>query len=194
MDRSELAGLLALVVYFSVIAEWSCREVQIEVYCDNLQAVDFANDPHVGKTPPWADRRNVDLKKLLKQRLAISIACFKFIHVKGHQDDSVQYEALDLPAKMNYHCNLLAKTHAKELTSETNTMYSRHIPGLVASVENLKDMMTEGIVAHLYKKQYRGEVEELIGCTGRNFDWIDWGTLASVMRKTKWGPALRKLV
>ena len=55
-------------------------------------------------------------------------------------------------------------------------------------------MVTEGIGIHTYRKQYRGEVEELVGCTGREFDAIDWGTLASVMRKTKWGPALRKLV
>ena len=80
---------------------------------------------------------------------------------------------LELPDKLNYHCNLLAKTHASELTVETNVMYNRHIPDLFAFMENEKCRMTQVIFSHLYRRQHRKAFEILVGFTGVEFDAID---------------------
>ena len=68
-----------------------------------------------------ADRRNIDLKLLLWESLRNTTIRFSFNHVKAHQDDDTPYEDLDLPAKLNYHCDAAARRHLQTLTGPSPT-------------------------------------------------------------------------
>ena len=69
--RAELFGVVILVKYGTVLLDYHDETANAinPIYCDNMDAVKCAEDQWIGKTPRWADSRNIDPKLQLRQLL-----------------------------------------------------------------------------------------------------------------------------
>ena len=63
------------------------------------------NKRWIGSTPRWADSRNVELKRTIRDKLRDVGRGIRIEHVHGHQDRRVKFEDLPLPAKLNVLCD-----------------------------------------------------------------------------------------
>ena len=95
-DRSELNGVLTCLDLAEVLAESRDTYTHIKIYCDTQAAVRFVNDPYIGQTPTWSDRRNIDLKLQIRDRVMKGRVRTVAHHVKSHQDDNVPEEELTM--------------------------------------------------------------------------------------------------
>ena len=93
--RAEMMEVTVTVLYLCHLMEWfgTSPEISTAIYCDNEEAVSFANHRWLGSTPKWADTRNIYLKLILSQQLEKWDKCIRIEHVKGHQDKGIEYEA-----------------------------------------------------------------------------------------------------
>ena len=104
--RAELGGILAAVVF----ANNATRTHQIEdgtctMICDNKGALASAfGYRHIN--PRW---KCYDLLCMIRFHIANSPIKWKHRHVKGHQDDSVPYDELDVISQANVDVDNLAK-------------------------------------------------------------------------------------
>ena len=187
--RAELHGLLIIVAYLSKTLRLSSAQ-EVPVYCDNLESLNFAKDPFLGTTPKWADTRNADLKRRLQSELAKTSIKFAFTHVKAHQDDTLTYEDLTLPAKLNYHCDLSARNLLHDLSSSpTRAPPDKDVPHAFDS----QGRITSPITDELTIKRYRPLIALHLHLPLLNFDDIDWASHSKALRKLH-SPALKKII
>ena len=188
--RAELYGLLVLVCYTSDLLS-ALPDISLNLYCDNLEAVNYALDPYLGKTPSWADVRNIDLKMRLAEVLNCSRVIYRFKHVKSHQDEKIPYEELSLPAKLNYQCDRAAKDHLLQLRgpspnrapAEGNSTYLADADGRI----------TNSFVVEILERKYSRVVREHLGIDEETFQWIDWPAHAKAVKSLE-SPSLTKLI
>ena len=108
--RAELLALLVLVKYASELFS-GMADVHLDLHSNSLEAVNFAKDPYVWRTPSLANKRNINLKLRLREVMSMTSVNFSFLHVKAHHDDELSYEDLTFPAKLNFHCDATARRH-----------------------------------------------------------------------------------
>ena len=193
-DRSELAGILALVEYLSIVAEWAGVDPNLKIYSDNMYSVDFAKNPRMGKTPQWSDRRNFDLKLELARRLKSTRLKIEFEHVRGHQDKEKTYEELPFEAKMNFHCDAMAKKEVKGLQNETRRTIQFRPESVGVMVKDSDGFLTERVKGYLYRNEYYEEVMDLIRVGPVEMRNIDWEALQSVLKKQNWATSIYRLM
>ena len=188
--RAELYGLLLIVIFLSSTLD-GLDVGPIPIYCDNLEALNFAKDPYMGTTPTWADSRNSDLKLRMKDVLQKSTVTFKFVHVKSHQDEETQYDELPFPAKLNYHCDKAAHDFLLNLSSPS--------PGRVPPDENYPHLfdtsgrITSPVKRELVLRKYRPIVASHLDLDLETFDKIDWNSHARTVARLE-SPALKKIL
>ena len=124
--RAEITGLTVIIIYICHLLEWYNinTDTPIPVYCDNQEAVAFANKRWIGPTPKWADARNVEMKMTIKELLEKHGRRLRIEHVAGHQDRTVEFDDLTLPAKVNVLCDRECERRLKDenqTTSENET-------------------------------------------------------------------------
>ena len=107
--RSELQGIHSLLDTLEKICQhYNIKEGKIRVYCDNKGAL---------QTMRWKSRFTKHRKKHADLVRAITaILCrlpleMEAIHVYGHQDDTIAWEALSRPAQINTMVDREAKDH-----------------------------------------------------------------------------------
>ena len=102
-----MTGVAILIYYITKLIQFN--EVKehdpIPIHCDNMEAVDFANNPWLGSTPKWADDRNADLKRMIREMMEKDGSKFRIRHVKGHQERKKGIEQLAIPATLNVLCD-----------------------------------------------------------------------------------------
>ena len=100
-------GLLALLFCITGILEFYNIEIMepINDYCENMETVEFSRNLYLGRTPKWADTRNIDLKRSLKEILDKWKNHFQIKHVKAHQDKTKKLDDLLLSERVNIICD-----------------------------------------------------------------------------------------
>jgi hypothetical protein len=104
--RSELGGILASIVYANQIcAKYNITEGQCTMICDNKGALasSFGNRQ---LNPRWTC---YDILCMIRFHLESSPLTWRHKHVKGHQDNDIKYEELDIVSQANVDVDNLAK-------------------------------------------------------------------------------------
>ena len=88
LGRAEMTGVAILIYYITKLLKYKgiMKHEPISIHCDNMEAVNFANNPWIGTTPKWADERNADLKRMIRAMMETDGNKFSITHVKGRQD------------------------------------------------------------------------------------------------------------
>ena len=112
--RSELVGLLALLEQLhNFTIDYSIMDGETTIACDGVNALDKVKYKGIDKLSP--NTKHSDIVSAIKQRrqtLAIDIITR---HVKGHQDDLMDFDELDRYAQLNVMMDIDAKSLSKEL-------------------------------------------------------------------------------
>ena len=117
----------------AVLHYWNVGVYNIEIkepihfYCDNMETVDFARNLYLERTPKWADTRNIDLKRSLKEILEKWKTHFQIKHVKAHQDKTKKLEDLLLSERVNIICDEECNTLLHEMRNN-GEMSNRMLP------------------------------------------------------------------
>ena len=178
--RAELAGLHGMLSY---ALKHGNRNAEYEIFCDNesvLKVLDPAKEPTI-----------VELSKAeekLAQQTRVTLQTFRKVslcHVKGHQDDDVRYEDLDLQSRLNVDCDAEAKR--KMCTSDRPTGRPTPAAGHRATlyIDNLEvtTKMDEQI-------HYAAHASEMFEYLCERFEWVDaqlsglsWKVIGLVKRR-----------
>ena len=112
--RGELTGVRSIVNHF--VKNWKRDKNEkvdknLELWCDNESTLK-AIDPKVNST-------FIGLQRLLQELRKVTLN-----HVKGHQDNSAQYDQLTFPARLNVDCD----AQAKKMMQDKGVMSGRAVP------------------------------------------------------------------
>ena len=82
--RAEMIGNVVILYYLTELMEYMnpVDHKPIMIYCDNMEAVNFATNTWLGTTPRWADERKVDIKCFIQKFFVPSRHIFKIEHIK----------------------------------------------------------------------------------------------------------------
>ena len=175
--RAELFGILVLAVYieaFTRVYRLGGSNA-IPMYCDNKEAVRFAQDPWIGATPKWADSRNIDLKRRLAKILEENPGLLRVEHVAAHQDQKKPVEELGLPARVNMICDQAC--HELLLRHKEDDAVNEKMPALTTNEVTLvmeDEAVTEPIRQRLERTKYADKVTEYLHIDKHSFREIDW--------------------
>ena len=99
---------------------------------------------------------------------------YTFAHVKGHQDKHIKYEEPTFQAKMNYHCDYLARAKAQSLVCPTRRTVQTRPPATKVMLRSPEGFLTERLCNYLYKKEYRKETKGRLRIEEEVMQEIDW--------------------
>ena len=128
------------------------------------------------------------------QRLKSTRLKIDFEHVKGHQDKVMTYDELPFEAKMNFHCDAMAKKEVRRLQKETRRTIQSCPASVGVMVRDSEGFLTEGVKGYLYRNEYCEEVMELIRVGPDEMRNIDWEALRSALRKQNWATSIYRLM
>ena len=193
-DRSELGGILTCIELVEVVAEWKGINPRVKVYCDNQEAVNFVDDPYIGSTPKWADRRNVDLKLQIRNRIKQARVKIEVFHVKSHQDDKTPEKELPREAQMNCICDRRAKLCVESLGRRTEHETQEWAESMVVMVRNRKGYVTRTLGEEIERELYEREVANVIRVREVTMKVIDWEAHERAMQRVKSPEVTRRLL
>ena len=148
--RSEAAGMLPVSLFFALLSiHFEMESLYITFVSDNLELIKRSRN-HLDNTNPYPNTiltSEYDLTEQIYLTHKTYNINAKFEHVKGHQDDKIEYHQLPLKAKLNIDDDALAVILQKEhehflpkvpmipscpavlnIRSVTITSYFRHQP------------------------------------------------------------------
>ena len=69
--RVEMMGVTAIILYLCQIIIWHDlpRNTNVKIYSDSAETVRYTNGLWMGETPKWADARNAEIKRTIRQML-----------------------------------------------------------------------------------------------------------------------------
>ena len=111
--RSEAAGMLSASLFIAMIQEFtqfSFNKIKMVFAADNKSLIDRQNQ-HKQYTTPYSNATlaaEFDLTEEIYQTHQRYRIASSFIHVKGHQDDHIEFEKLPLMAQLNVEADELA--------------------------------------------------------------------------------------
>ena len=194
--RAEIVGLCAVILFLNHLRKWHDipRTSTVTIYCDNSEAVNFANSLWIGTTPKWADTRNIEVKRTIKRALEEAGRSLRIEHVHGHQDETTPRDELTLPARINIICD---RKCSRQLSDQPR----------VQAPDGRRDMMREArtclaidgspvtgaIKDALLKKKYKSEVARHLNMHTQEFESVDWEGHARAIG-TERSPALTRIV
>jgi hypothetical protein len=107
--QSELGGILAIVIVSNNVANFhDIQDGTMEVGCEDCKSGITATFEHLYDTPKQPHH---DLIHEIRQKIASSKIKWKFRYVRGHQDNHVSYQCLDMWGKSNVKMESLAKAY-----------------------------------------------------------------------------------
>ena len=157
--RSELSGLIGAVQHINLICQQhNIQQGYIELGCDGLEAYKVATRHHFR---PSCNIGHFDLASTLHRLIQNSQMTWTFRHVKGHQDDTVDIQSIDIWGRLNMVADAKAKVALWEHITEGNqptqyTSISNALPALYTKfgqdntmiVSNLKKRLRHHISTH----------------------------------------------
>ena len=105
--RSELVGILASIMHINYICErFDIQQGNVALYCDNERSVKALNANHgIIKN----SRKNFDMFQSIHMAIQHSTVQWSFHHIRGHQDDELDFNQLSRPQQLNVLADLKAK-------------------------------------------------------------------------------------
>jgi hypothetical protein len=124
--RSELAGILGIITHLNHLCNLhNIREGSITIGCDGVGAIQSVCSNHYLKT----SAKHFDIINSIKMSIRKSPLHWRFIHIKGHQDDLLPFELLDHLAQLNTMADELAKKKISSLLLQNPPLpRPQHLP------------------------------------------------------------------
>ena len=161
--RAELAGLHDMLGY---ALKHGSRDAEYEIFCGNesvLKVLYPAKEPTIIELSKAEGKLLQQTRTILQKFRNVSLR-----HVKGHQDDDMRYEDLDLQSRLNVDCDPEAK--CKMRASDRPTSCPTPAAGHRATlhIDNLEVTTKMDEQIH-YAVHTPGMFEYL----GERFEWVD---------------------
>ena len=180
--RSELGGILALVVVAEAIAILhDVEEGTIELGCDCESGI-IAIFEHTYDTPKQPHH---DLIHEIRKKLDASILTWKFRHVRGHQDKHLTFNMLDMWGQMNVEMDSLAKTYWNETSSSTTPFYptSSHSWSLWVGPQKLSSWDRTSLYNHCRSREILSHWSTRRAIPANLIHNIDWDACQDAVKK-----------
>jgi hypothetical protein len=115
--RSELTGLLGIITHVNALCQQhNINQGQITIGCNGKGAIQ-SSISHIHCTLSY---KHFDLISSIQSSIAHSKIKWNFQHIKGHQDDILQYEELTRMEQFNVATDHMAKTELTNMLSNPN--------------------------------------------------------------------------
>ena len=182
--RSELAGLYAsLATVLAVCTLYEIETGSLRVCCDNERAL-FLSSSTTQRVSPR--RRHSDILRAIRVvRGAIPLS-LTFDHVRGHQDDRVMYQDLDLASQLNVDCDLLAKSFLQAAWA-SNQSAPQVLPheyiAIFVDGEKVCGDVGPAIRNAYGRRKMRDHLAQRKLLSSRAFDLVDWDAVEKMMHK-----------
>ena len=180
--RSELTGLYAsLALILAVCTVHNINTGSVRVCCDNERAL-YLSSATTQRVPP--KRKHSDILRAIRRVHSEIPVTLNFEHVRGHQDETVAYQDLDTPSKLNVDCDLIAKSFLQACwqhggptpTTLPHEMITVHIDG----VKICGDIGAPIRRAH-GRRQMRDHLAKKGVLSSEAFDLVDWPAIERMM-------------
>lgn len=194
--RAEIFGLTAAVIYLCHLMKWHGipEENTVTIYCDNEEAVKFANNLWIGTTPKWADSRNVEIKRVLREALIKARQSIRIEHVHSHQDRGKTENELPLSARINIMCD---QECTRMLSNEPAIQDPENLTSIMKETKSCLAIKGRPVTGShreaLLKCKYRPIIAKHLGMCYPTFDSIDWEGHARAIGMER-SPALKRIV
>jgi hypothetical protein len=112
LHRSELAGILGIISHIHKLCDdHDIQEGSVTICCDGIGAIQRICSDYLSKS----FHKHFDIINSIKISIRPSPLHWKFMHVKGHQDDYKLSNDLDRPAQLNTIADNIAKAKLTSL-------------------------------------------------------------------------------
>ena len=104
--RGELIGALIASHILKIASKHSSSKRAVQLYCDNLGVIHHASHPErlIKDKQPQSD-----VLTIVTHNLATTTVPWSYQHIYSHLDDTIEFQFLSLPEKLNVMADKLAK-------------------------------------------------------------------------------------
>jgi hypothetical protein len=190
--RPELQGLIALLtVIASLATTYSITSGAVTIACDNISAVnkveDMLTNPNLYIIAPSA--KEYDLLLVIRELLLAIPVTMIPVHVKGHKDDTTDWNALTYQQQLNVECDRSAKLWlaANEGTEKSPQPTSKVFRSEHWAIQQGTTKLTSNIKASLLEFYHGAATEKYLL---EKYQWsqeafisIDWPAIGVVMER-----------
>ena len=161
--RAELAGLHDMLGY---ALKHGNKNTEYEIFCDNesvLKVLDPTKEPTVFELSKAEGKLVQQTRTTFQKFQKVSLR-----HVKGHQDDDVRYEDLDLQSRLNVDCDADAKCKMRAFHRPTGrpTPAAGHRATLYIDNLEITTKMDEQL-------HYAAHAPKMFEYLCERFEWVD---------------------
>ena len=194
--RAEMTGVTAVILYLCQIIKWHDlpRDTSVSIYSDSSETVRFANELWLGKTPRWADERNIEMKRVINLMLRTIGKGLRVEHTLGHQDKTAKPEDLPLPARINIICD---RGCTRVLQSGAEPERQRGTHGMMTCSEACIAVKGEPITGKMHhvlaRRKYATKVAKHLKMSKIEFDEVDWVSHSRAVELER-SPALKRII
>ena len=103
--RSELTGILAALTLLQIVEKITGNTNQIQLACDNLRAINVSNTYKYVNTR----QQHFDVIRAILETKKRVTSQIKYIHVRGHLDNTNKFQDLNRLEQLNIICDRYAK-------------------------------------------------------------------------------------
>ena len=190
--RAELYGLLAVLWYLHRAEYYVVQPLPpVTLYCDNKGAIEKVEKIYQARDKPsWS--KGIIHPLIAEYDVLHEIAILfeawntplSFQHIAAHQDSSMPYHELSIPAKLNIRADQLA-TRAVQMDKPRGTTLM--LPNAGARVESSRGTITRKLPQTI---RYNNGARALMKRMREKYDWtdqvaddIDWETHQALIRR-----------
>jgi hypothetical protein len=177
---SELSGILAALSVTNRIAKFHNITFPAVLMCD----CEIGVERSFGTTRLTIQDPCYDLLTAIHDELSDSLILWSGAYIRGHQDDSIQFNQLDRPAQLNVLVNKMAKDYTQTAVSSLRH-YKVHSSSWSISIDNI--LVTRCIDSVLYNLVHTPVAREYWIRKSRisadNFDDVLWTRLGQALDK-----------
>jgi len=178
--RAERCGVLAILTITTALAKFiRVPNIEISVYCDNLEAL---RKPNLSKkTYTKLATADTDLKMEISSIVQHSPVTYRFLHVKGHADEEEGfiYEEADQEVRRNIDMDIAAKNFLLEPpTFFQPTHTPMFFPAQKLGLKILGINIVGDIRKQIYLYRHGSVLEESLQysmrLTSKQMEYIEW--------------------
>ena len=179
--RGELIGALITSQILKVASTHTSSNRTVQLYCDNLGVIHHASHP---ERPTKDKQPQSDVITLVTYNLATSTIPWRYQHIYSHLDDTIEFQSLSLPEKLNVMADKLAKEAL--LDAAATGMYCQpYYPHENIRVLINGNKATASIKSHLYQEWGQQVARDLFHnkhiISEQHFDYVNWEGLRLAM-------------
>ena len=186
--RAEMFGIMASLSLVQYVAQkYQIKNGQVEIYTDSKASIAKALSSKPLSTKDIFQLDN-DIALELNARIKSSPISVKLYHVKGHQDNDMQYEQLPLEAQLN--CDMDAKVgnFLDENLHQTETYpileaqrYFIRIKGVITP-----NCIPKKLIAQYNEDAWKLHAKKRLGIDPAVIQKVDWLPIGKIMSKPKY--------